>query len=278
MTGIIDVGGGMRGVFTSGIYDYMLDNGLSADIFAGVSAGSANIASFLSGQYGRSKRFYLEYSLRNEYMSLKNFLKKGSYVDLDYVYSTLSNSNGEDPLDYSAFEKNPADFIVVATDAVSGKAHYFSKSDISQDNYNVMKASSALPAACRPYFVKGRYYYDGGISDPIPYRFLLEKGCDRIVLLLTRPKDFRRLPQKHPGIYRRFLRQFPESYNSLMRRHLRYNRALEAVAKLERQSKALIIAPSDITGIDTLKNNRQAMERLYREGYRKAAALRSFLA
>ena len=115
MTGIIDVGGGMRGAYTAGLYDYLLDHHITPEYCLGVSAGAANLASFLSGQRGRNHRFYMRYAARKEYMSFSNLMKTGSYVDLDYVYDVLSGSEGEDPWDYDAFAANPAPFVVVAT-------------------------------------------------------------------------------------------------------------------------------------------------------------------
>lgn len=128
-TGIIDVGGGMRGIYAAGVFDRCLDTGVHFDICIGVSAGSANGASFVAGQKKRNYAFYTEYAFRKEYMSLRNFVTKKSYIDLDYVYGTLSNTDGEYPLDYDAFAKNPTDYVVVATDAATGKAVYFNKTE-----------------------------------------------------------------------------------------------------------------------------------------------------
>ena len=118
--GVVDVGGGMRGMYTAGVLDYCLEAGIKFDCCIGVSAGSANLISYLAGQHGRNYKFYYEYSFRKKYMGLGNFLFSGSYFNLNYIYGTLANSGGEYPLDYDAYKKNPADFFVVAEDAVSG--------------------------------------------------------------------------------------------------------------------------------------------------------------
>ena len=130
MVGIVDVGGGMRGIYTAGVYDYLHDHGVKLDYCLGVSAGAANLVSYLSGQRGRNRRYYTCYANRPEYMSLRTFVKKGSYFDVDYIYSTLSDSHGEDPIDYAAFAENPAPYVVVATDAESGLPRYFTRADI----------------------------------------------------------------------------------------------------------------------------------------------------
>ena len=145
MLGIIDVGGGMRGIYTAGIYDYLLDHQITFDYCLGVSAGSANLMSYLALQRGRNKRFYVDYADRREYMSLSNLLKKGSYLDMDYIYSTLSDSRGEDPVDYDAFSASPSQYVVVATDARTGLPHYFTRTDVKRDDYACLLYTSPRP-------------------------------------------------------------------------------------------------------------------------------------
>ena len=154
-TGVIDVGGGFRGIYAAGVLDYCLDQGITFDLGIGISAGSANLASFAAGQRGRNYRFYTEYGFRKQYASLENFIRRRSYIDMDYVYSTLSNHDGENPLDYPAIRDNPMEFMVVATDALTGEARYFGKEDMAQDNYDIFKASSSSPFFCPPYEIGG---------------------------------------------------------------------------------------------------------------------------
>ena len=182
--GIIDVGGGLRGIYAAGILDYCMDQNIRFDLGIGVSAGSANLASYAAGQRGRNYRFYTEYAFRKQYMSVRNLILKGSYVDMEYVYGTLSRADGEDPVDYGAFRDNPMEFIVVATQAKTGTATYFDKSDISLDEYSVMMASSAIPFFCKPYEVHGIPYYDGALGDPVPVEKAFQLGCDRVIVML----------------------------------------------------------------------------------------------
>jgi len=151
MIGVVDVGGGTRGSFGAGVFDACLDQNIHFDVCAGVSAGSANCSSYLAGQLGRNYRFYVWYAFRKKYMSLSNMIRLKNYVDLDYVYSTLSNGDGEDPLDYEAIVKNPAEMIMVATDAQTGKPTYFTKADMNQDCYDTLKASCSVPVVEQPY-------------------------------------------------------------------------------------------------------------------------------
>lgn len=140
--GIVDVGGGYRGIYAAGVLDYCMDHDLHFDLGIGVSAGSANLISYAAGQRGRNYRFFTEYGLRKEYAGIRNFLFKRSFIDMDYVYGTLSNSHGENPLDYAAAAANPMGFLAVATEAETGEPKYFDKSDLSQDDYSVLKASA----------------------------------------------------------------------------------------------------------------------------------------
>ncbi len=277
MLGIIDVGGGMRGIYTAGIYDYLLDHQITFDYCLGVSAGSANLMSYLALQHGRNKRFYVDYADRREYMSLSNLLKKGSYLDMDYIYSTLSDSRGEDPVDYDAFSASPSQYVVVATDARTGLPHYFTRTDVKRDDYAIVKASCCLPIACKPYWVDGVPYFDGGVADPVPYRRALADGCSKLVVLLTRPRDFVRPPLGHLPAARFSLRAYPKALEALTHRHEKYNQAVAEVKELERQGKALLLAPADIDGMSTLKRSEFAMERLYGYGYQDGAKIAAFL-
>ena len=179
-TGIIDVGGGMRDIYGAGIMDRCLKQNIKFDLGIGVSAGSANITSFMSGQFRRNIPFYTDYSYRKEYMSFRNLLFKGSFLDLDYIYGTLSESDGESPLDYEAMKASPMKFVIVATEAVTGKAHYFTADDMKQDDYGPIKCSSCVPIVNKPYRFRGGLYYDGGLSDPIPIKKAFEEEkCDK---------------------------------------------------------------------------------------------------
>ncbi len=270
MTGIIDVGGGMRGVFSAGIYDRFLEEGISFDLCIGVSAGSANLISYVAGHRNRLRRFYVDYARRKQYMSLDNFLHSGSYIGLDYIYSTLSNAGGEDPLNYDAFIANPADFITVVTDGETGEPIYFPKSSIKRDNLTVIKASCCLPAICKPIVIDGRDCFDGGISDPIPLQKAFDMGCDKVIVVISKPVGFRKSPQKHMPIIKAALKKYPKVFDRLAVRHEVYNSRLEEAIELREQGKVIILAPQDCYGVNTLTREPAALEKLYEEGRRCA--------
>lgn len=276
-TGIVDVGGGLRGVYAAGVFDYCLDAGIRFDLGIGVSAGSANVSSYIAGQKKRNYPFYTDYPFRKEYMGLKNFLFKKSYLDLDYTYSTLSNSDGENPLDYQSFIKSSTEFLAVATNAETGEAVYFDKTAMRQDDYSVLKASSAIPFVCHPYAVDGVLYYDGALGDTVPLEKAFEWGCDKVVLVLTKPKDFCRSSSKDEKIAKRIQKKYPIAAERIRNRAKQYNRGVALAKEYEADGRVLIIAPDDTCGVDTLTKDRDALKRFYEKGYRDAKAMESFL-
>ena len=276
--GVVDVGGGYRGIYAAGVLDYCLDHGIQFDVGVGVSAGSANLISYAAGQARRNRQFYAEYGLRKEYASLRNFITKRSFLDLDYVYSTLSNSDGENPLDYAAAMANPMRFLAVATEAKTGKPWYFGKEDLSQDNYSVLKASCAIPYICHPYPVRGRQYYDGALADPVPIQKAFSYGCQKVVLLLTLPEDQLRTPKKDEKLARRIRKKYPRSAAKLEQRADQYNRGVKLARKYAAQGKLLIVAPDDTCGVGTICRDGQAMLRLYEKGYADGAKIPVFFA
>lgn len=274
MIGYIDVGGGMRGIYGAGILDVCMEQGVSFDYFIGVSAGAANISSFLAGQRRRNYKFYTQYAFRPEYMGLRNLLRSGSYLNLEYIYGEgLTNSGGEYPLDYERIFLSGKPFQIVATDARTGTPVYFDSSEMSQDDYGPVKASSCVPLAARPYAWRGREYFDGGLSDPIPVRRALEAGCDRVVLVLTRPKDQYRRSEKDAQSAKLLSRRYPAAARALALRAQTYNRELEEARTLEREGIVCILAPDSIGNMSTLTKDRAQLNRLYEKGRRDALVL-----
>lgn len=276
-TGIIDVGGGLRGIYAAGVFDWCIEQNIQFDLCIGVSAGSANVAAYMAGQKGRNYQFYAEYAFRKQYMGVGRFLLKKSFIDLDYVYGTLSNSGGENPLDYPALIRNPADILIIATNARTGHARYFDKSDIRQDQYDILKASCAIPFVCKPYEVEGIPYYDGALGDPVPIQKALELGCDRIVLVLTKPLRNLRTSEQDEKFAARIQKKYPEAAKALRLRARRYNESVMRAQELEKEGCVLLIAPDDTCGVDTLTRNKQAMNQLYTKGLKDAEKIANFI-
>lgn len=275
--GVIDVGGGLRGAFGAGVFDYCLEENINFDYAIGVSAGSANVASYMAKQKGRNFVFYTEYLPRWEYMSAKNLVKTGSYIGLDYIYSALSDQGGEYPLDWNAIQQDAREMVVVSTNALTGKPQYFYKNDMQQDQYDPIKASCCVPVVNRPYYVAGIPYYDGGLSDPVPYQKAFEDGGDKVVLILTRPKEFRRVPKNDMIIARILSHKYPKAAEGMANRSHVYNSCVDMCEKLEEQGRVCIIAPDSIGNMKTLTKDKESIEDLYFKGYQNAKKIKKFL-
>lgn len=276
-TGIVDVGGGLRGIYAAGVFDWCLDNHIRFDLCIGVSAGSANVTAYVAEQRGRNYRFYAEYSFRKEYMGIGRFLRKRSFIDLDYIYGTLSNSYGEAPLDYQKIMESSSEVLVVATNAETGEVKYFDKGDMKQDCYDILKASSAIPFVCHPYSVEGIPYYDGALGDPIPIEKAFSLGCEKVVLILTKPKDSIRTSKEDEKLAAGIRKKYPLAAEKLCGRAARYNEGVELAKQYEKKGKLLILAPDDICGMDTLTRNLEAMKQVYGKGIRNAEQIKDFL-
>lgn len=266
---LIVEGGGMKCVFGAGVIDRFIDEGITFDEVIGVSAGAANAASYLAGQRGRNLRFYTTHISEPGYVGVKNFLTTGQYFGLQYIYGTLTNSDGGDPLDFDAVCRNPAEFYITATEADTGNVRYFSKWDMKQDDYRAIMAGCCIPAMCKAVEIDGKYYYDGGVADSIPIRKALDDGCDKIVLLLANCRGFIRQPQKYKTIYHFLLRKFPQTAKAVDSRHLRYRETLKFIMELEKQGKVFVICPEDLCGVTTSSQDEAAHQKLYQEGLRQ---------
>ena len=276
-TGVIDVGGGMRGIYGAGVFDCCLKHGIHFDYCIGISAGSANLASFLGGQERRNYRFFHDYSFRKEYMSLSSLIHTGSFLSLEYIYGTLSNSDGEDPLDFKRLCDDPATFQIIAANAETGEKKVFDKSDMAQDDYRVLMASSCVPVAAHPIGINGVRYFDGALADPVPVKQAFEAGCDRVVLILTKPVQFARTQGKDKLLAKMIRRRYPISAANMLKRAERYNAGVALAQKYEAQGKVLIVAPDDTCGIDTLKCDPAAFDALYQKGLHDGLAIDKWL-
>lgn len=277
MTGVIDVGGGLRGIYGAGVLDRCLDDGIYFDCCIGVSAGSANTASFLAKQKGRNYLFYHDYAFRKEYMSFRNMLKTGSYIGLDYIYGTLTNTGGENPINYENIKAYSGIYNVVSTDARTAEPVYFTKDDLSKDNFRIFGASSCIPIVCRPFEINGHTYYDGGVADPVPIERALALGCDKIVLILTRPLSEKKAQGADAKAAAFMKRRNPKIAQKLNGRADLYNSSVEKAKQLREEGKCLIVAPDDCCGINTLSKNADNLDKLYKKGYNDGAKIKEFL-
>ncbi len=268
MTGIIDVGGGMRDIYGAGVLDYFLDNNITFDVCIGVSAGSANLISYLAKQRGRTYRFYAEFSSRKEYMSFENMFRTGSFFNLDYIYSTLSDTAGECPLNFEEFGKSDSKFISVATNADTGEAEYFDNSEITKDNLWCIKASCAMPVACKPFLYNGKRYADGGVAAPIPIEKAIEMGCDKVYVIIPRPVLQKN--REFSYMMKPFLKDTPKILELMKRRPEIYNEQLDKLNRYVKEGRAVIISPDSDKGLNMITTDSKKLTPYYHKGYNDA--------
>ena len=271
--GIIDVGGGLRGIYGAGALDRCMEEGVRFDCCIGVSAGAANMSSYVAGQHGRNKPFYQDYSFRKEYMSVGNLVRRRSYLDLEYVYGALSNAGGENPLDYLAMVENPAELLIVAAEARTGNPVYFTKEDLRQDDYRPLMASCCIPVIDRPYVIEGVPYYDGGLADPVPLEKALAMGCDRVAVILTKPIAPEQTGSRDKKLAKLLRHRYPAAARGLALRAERYNKTVRQALKLEQAGRCCVLAPDSTEGMATLTKDRESLEKMYRKGWQDAGKL-----
>jgi len=274
--GIVDVGGGNRDAFGCGVFDYLMDHNIILDCCIGVSAGSANCVSYISKQRGRNYRFYTGYNLSNKAISLGNYIFKGSFIDLDYIYCKVSNEDGKDPFDYDGFCSSDQKLFIVATDAQSGDPVYFQNDSLKRNDYRVLSASSNLAGINKAYGYNGRDYFDGGYSDPIPFRKAFQEGCEKVIIILTLPKDYRRENKNDLKLAKK-MKEYPGMKNRINEKSVLYNEQLEEAIRLESEGKILILAPDEKADLGSLGKNKEEIIRLYEEGYAKAEQIRDLI-
>lgn len=270
--GLVVEGGGMKCAYNAAILDLFLDEGITFDYCIGVSAGSGNLVSYLAGQRGRNLRFFTEHIHDPEYFGLKSLLKTGDLFGIQHIYGDLTRADGKDPLDFPAFWNNPAEYEAVVTNALTGKPEYFGKGAMKQDDYRLIMASSAIPVACHPVELNGVSYFDGGLTDAIPVRRALERGCDKLVVILSKNRNYVKKPQGMRPLYRRACREYPNIVAALDRRHTVYNANFQDVFALEQEGKVFVLAPSEPLHVSTYSMKEKEEQELYDLGLRDFAA------
>lgn len=262
--GIVFEGGGMRGVYTAGIIEAFLEQQFYANYVIGVSAGASNGVSYVSKQRGRALRCIIEYANNPRYASLKSWITTGSYFGMDFLFGDLPHSL--EPFDWEACNNNPCEFKIGATDAETGEPVFFDKSDLD-DNFTVIRSSCSLPLFSPAIQWKGRAYYDGGVVRPIPANQALADGCDFLVIVLTQPRGFQKEPQKGMGLFKAVLHKYPHLVEAMQNRHLVYNEELERVAELEKEGRALVIAPDSGLIMGRTEKDKTNLKAAGRQGY-----------
>ncbi len=262
---IVLEGGGLRGAFTSGVMEYLLEKDLNFDRVIGVSAGACVGASYLSKQRERNRKVNVEYPSDKRFMGFNHLITTGSYFNMEFVFNELPNRLV--PFDESAFFKNPAKFDVIATSLTTGDSMVFSKSEIAKIGLNkVLVASSSIPLLSRAVNVGGESYFDGGVSDSIPVAYALSQH-EKVVVVLTRPRGYRKGKLNNKLLLKIAFRKQPEFLKALIRRNEQYNKTLDLCDRMEREGRLFIIAPSPEFSVGRTERSLEKRMNLYTHGY-----------
>ena len=279
-TGLVLEGGALRTIFSSGACDAFLDKELPLpDYTVGVSAGIAYGVSYLSRQSRRNLKLVTTYANDSRYMSMRNLLdrRNRSYFGLKFAYETIPNQLL--PFDYDTFEAYPGTVEAVVTNLNTGRADYLPVP--RRDRHNLLlQATCAIPLMFPVYHLDGQPYLDGGCADAIPWKRAFAQGCDRVVVLLTREREYRKGPEKTMSLLRPVFRKYPALLEIMSTRAERYNRCREELFALEREGKVLVIAPESTAGFSRTERDTEKIRRMWQSGYfsgrRAAEAVQSF--
>ncbi len=258
-------GGGLRGAFTSGVLEYLLEQNIRFDRVVGVSAGACVGASYVSRQKGRNKLVNVEYPSDKRYMGWKYLFTTGSYFNMKFVFGELPIQLV--PFDETTFYSNPTDFEAVTTSYDTGEPVFFDKAEMAALGIDrVLVASSSIPLLSKPAPVGERLYFDGGVSDSIPIIYALQRS-DKAVIVLTRPRGYRKGRIGNKILLKLVFRKHPAFLKTLLARNESYNQTLELCEQLEQEGKLFLIVPSPEFSIGRTEKSLEKRLALYGHGY-----------
>ena len=263
-TGLVLEGGGMRGVFTCGVLDYLMDHKIRFPYAIGVSAGACNGLSYMSHQRGRGKFSNIDLLAKYKYIGIRPLVKKRGLIDQQLLFHRFPDRIL--PYNYKAYAENPGRFEMVTTDCMTGRACYWEEKFDEKRIIDIVKASSSLPYACPIIYVDGRPMLDGGIVDSIPLLRAYELGYDKCVVVLTRNKGYRKSTKKvlvPSFIYKKY----PRLRVALRNRNKIYNEQLELVERLEEEGKIIVIRPEKPIVVGRMETSVKKLTDLYEQGY-----------
>jgi predicted patatin/cPLA2 family phospholipase len=268
-SGLVLEGGGMRGVFTSGVLDCFMDHGIRFPYTIGVSAGACNGLSYMSGQRGRAKYSNIDMLDKYHFIGIKHLITKGNIMDFDLMFHEFPERII--PYDYEAYAKCTEEYEMVTTNCITGQACYYNEKQSPKRIIDIVKASSSLPFVCPIAYVDGSPMLDGGIADSIPLLRARSLGYTDNVVVLTRNKGYRKedKPSKVPPF---FYRKYPELRHAIASRNMMYNQQISMVEELEDKGELIVLRPQKPIEVSRMERDTAKLLALYDEGYQTAAA------
>ncbi|OUQ79931.1 MULTISPECIES: patatin family protein [unclassified Flavonifractor] len=270
-TGMVLEGGAVRTIYSTGVCDALLTRSLMTDYVIGVSAGIAYGVSYVSRQPRRNLDIMVNYINDKRYMGMGNLLRRDNraYFGLEFVYSTIPNQLV--PFDYDTFAAYPGEVEAVVTNLDTGAAEYFPL-DRRDDKFKLLQATCALPFLFPVFHIQGRPCMDGGAADAIPYERAFAKGCDRVIVVLTREREYVRRPEKLQPLIDLAYRKYPKFCDTMRRRADAYNEARQKLFRLEREGRALVFTPTSTEGFHRTERDVDKIKALWKDGWDQGLA------
>lgn len=262
--GLVLEGGAMRGMFTAGVLDVLMENGIEFHGIAGVSAGAAFGCNYKSRQIGRAIRYNTDYCRDKRYCSFWSLLKTGDLYGADFCYREIPEKL--DIFDTEAYRNNPVEFYVTVTDVNTGKALYYRCDKGDKRDLELIRASASMPLVSRIVEVDGNKLLDGGVTDSIPLKFFEEKGFNRNIVVLTQPKDYVKKKNQAIPVARIMLRKYPKIIEAMKNRHIMYNETTKYIEDKERMGEILVIRPEKALPVKRVERNPEVLWSVYNIG------------
>lgn len=260
ISGLMLEGGAMRGIYSAGVMDAMLQDGIEFDYIVGVSAGALFGCNYPSKQIGRVLRYNLKYCDNPDYMGLKSFLTTGNVMNEEFCFKKLVYEL--DPFDFDTFKQSKTKFYCVVTNCNTGKAEYKLLDDVDHKQLEYLRASGSMPLLSKEVMIDGIPYLDGGIACSIPLDYMLELPLQKRIIILTRPLDYRKKPSKFWNVLSK-LNPKSKVFQLMKNRHQVYNETLERIIELERKGEIIVIRPSKTITISRLEKDRTKIQAMY---------------
>jgi len=262
--GLVLEGGAMRGLWTAGVTDVMMEHDIWPDGLIGVSAGAAFGCNYKSRQPGRAIRYNMRFANDPRYSGWRSLLTSGNYFNAEFGYHIVPYQY--DLFDTETFEQSAMQFIVVCTDVTTGKAVYHDMRKVDYDELEWLRASASMPLVSKVVCVEGRKLLDGGVADSIPLSYFEQAGYDRNVVILTQPLGYRKKHSRLMPLMRVGLRKYPQMIKAMDHRHQMYNAELDYVAQAEQEGRCLVIRPDEALPIGHISHNPDEMHHVYELG------------
>ena len=260
-TAFVLEGGAMRGLYSAGVLDVFMQNGISTDAIYGVSAGALFGINFKSKQIGRAIRYNIKYAHEKNYMGLYSLVMTGDIMNKEFCFNKLVNEL--DRFDFETFNNSPIDFYAVVTNVVTGKAEYKHIVE-AREGLEALRASGSMPFVSRFVEIDGEKYLDGAISDPIPLQKALDEGYGKIVVVLTRPEGYRKRKDFMP--YDLVYRKYPNFVKTAKRQYENYNKTLDLIKKYENEGRIVVLRPSMKIKVARVEKNINKLNAIYNLG------------